>query len=51
MYGVKLDDIKVNGKSSKVCEDRPAGKDCLITFDSGTSLMSVPTFATKKLIE
>lgn len=51
MYGVKLDDIKVNGKSTKVCEDRPAGKDCLITFDSGTSLMSVPTFATKKLVE
>lgn len=51
MYGVKLDDVKVNGKSTGVCENRPAAKDCLITFDSGTSLMSVPTFATKKLIE
>jgi len=51
MYGVKLDDIKVNGKSTKVCEGRPADKPCLITFDSGTSLMSVPKFATKKFIE
>ena len=51
MYGVKLDDMKVNGKSTNVCENRPAGKPCLVTFDSGTSLMSVPGFATKKLIE
>merc|ERR1712185_173103 len=42
MYGVKLDDLKVNGKSTGVCE---TGKECLITFDSGTSLMSVPSFA------
>lgn len=42
MYGVKLDDIKVAGKSTGVCN---TGKDCLITFDSGTSLMSVPSFA------
>jgi hypothetical protein len=42
MYGVKLDDIKVNGMSTGVCE---TSKGCLITFDSGTSLMSVPSFA------
>jgi hypothetical protein len=42
MYGVKLDDVKVNGKSTGVCDQ---GKECLVTFDSGTSLMSVPTFA------
>ena len=42
MFGVKLDDIKVNGKSTGVCQ----GKECLITFDSGTSLMSMPHFAT-----
>lgn len=47
MFGVKLDDIKFNGKSSGICKDRPQG--CLITFDSGTSLMSMPTFATDKL--
>ena len=47
MFGVKLDDIKFNGKSTGICHDRPQG--CLITFDSGTSLMSMPTFATDKL--
>jgi len=45
MFGVTLDDITVNGKSTKLCE----GKTCLITFDSGTSLMSMPNFATDAL--
>jgi hypothetical protein len=43
MFGVKLDDVKVNGKSLNICANKPNG--CLVTFDSGTSLMSVPTFA------
>ena len=47
MFGVKLDDIKMGGKSLNLCNDRPDG--CMITFDSGTSLMSVPNFAYKKL--
>lgn len=41
MFGVQMDDIKVNGQSMGVCE----GRECLITFDSGTSLMSLPTYA------
>jgi cathepsin D len=45
MFGVKLDDVKFNGKSAGLCDSR----ECLITFDSGTSLMSMPTFATKML--
>lgn len=45
MFGVQLDDILVNGKSTKLCE----GRQCLITFDSGTSLMSMPGFATEAL--
>jgi len=45
MFGVKLDDVKFNGKSAGLCDN----KECLITFDSGTSLMSMPTFATNKL--
>ena len=49
MFGVKLDDIKFNGKSTGICNDRPQG--CLITFDSGTSLMSMPTFGTDKLTQ
>ena len=40
MFGVQLDDIKVNGKAIK--------HDCLITFDSGTSLSSVPNAAHSK---
>jgi len=45
MYGVQLDDIMFNGKSSGICQ----GKGCLITFDSGTSLMSFPPGAVKAL--
>lgn len=45
MFGVKLDDVLFNGKSANLCKDT----ECLITFDSGTSLMSMPTHATKKL--
>ena len=45
MFGVKLDDVLVNGKSTKLCQE----KECLITFDSGTSLMSMPSFATDAL--
>lgn len=51
MFGVQLDDILFNDKSTGVCADRPADKPCLITFDSGTSLMSVPKFATKNFVE
>jgi len=43
MFGVQLDDIKVNGKALNICASKPKG--CMITFDSGTSLMSMPGFA------
>ena len=49
MFGVKLDDVKVGGKSLGMCEGKSGG--CLITFDSGTSLMSFPTWGAQKLIE
>lgn len=52
MYGVKLDDIKFNGKSTGVCAEKNLSESpCLITFDSGTSLMSVPKFAAKNFME
>ena len=53
MYGVKLDDVKFNGKSTGVCKEKnESGENpCLITFDSGTSLMSVPKFAAKNFME
>lgn len=47
MFGVKLDDVKVGGQSLGVCE----GRECLITFDSGTSLMSMPSWAEKALMQ
>ena len=47
MFGVQMDDLKVDGKSTGVCE----GRECLITFDSGTSLMSLPKFAEEKLAQ
>ena len=50
MYGVQLDDILFDGKSTGVCE-KPKKGPCLITFDSGTSLMSVPKWATKNFNE
>lgn len=44
MYGVKMDDIKFKDQPSNVCSKSKNGE-CLITFDSGTSLMSIPSFA------
>jgi hypothetical protein len=49
MFGVKLDDIKFDGKSLGVCQGKKEG--CLVTFDSGTSLMSVPSFAYKQMVK
>ena len=42
MYGMKLDDVKVNGKSLELgCQE----KECLVTIDSGTSHLAMPTWA------
>ena len=49
MFGVKLDDIKINGQYMNICQGR--SNDCLITFDSGTSLMSVPSFAHQIMVQ
>ena len=49
MFGVKLDDIKVGGKNLEMCKGRADG--CLITFDSGTSLMSFPTWGAEKMMQ
>jgi hypothetical protein len=40
MFGIQLDDIKVNGKSTGACK---AVEECLIVIDSGTSHMSMPS--------
>lgn len=40
MYGVPFDDISVAGKKLNLCDNLKFK--CLVTFDSGTSLMSMP---------
>ena len=44
MYGVRFSDILFNGKSTDICGSHNTNK-CLITFDSGSSLMSMPNYA------
>lgn len=44
-WSLKLDDIKINGKSLGFCKD----KNCMVTPDSGTSLIVVPTWAFKEI--
>jgi len=47
MFGVPFENIVFNGKKSNICENNT--HKCLITFDSGTSLMSMPKYATSIL--
>lgn len=49
MYGIQLDDILVNGKSLGFCGPNGKKKDCLITVDSGTTLMSMPGWAMNEI--
>jgi len=45
MYGLQLDDIKMNGKSLGLCGPNGKQKDCIITVDSGTTFASLPGWA------
>ena len=49
MFGVHFEDILFNGQKSGVCDQEDSKHRCLITFDSGTSLMSMPKYATDYL--
>ena len=40
-FSIKLDDIKINGKSTGLCKD----KECLMTPDTGTSMITFPVWA------
>lgn len=42
-WSLKLDDIKYNGTSLGLCND----KKCMVTPDSGTTLMTTPSWAQK----
>jgi hypothetical protein len=45
MYGIRLDDIRMNGKSLGLCGPQGKQKDCIITVASGTTFASVPSWA------
>jgi len=52
MFGIQLDDVKVNGKSLNFCGKEGSGAqrtNCLITVDSGSSMMAMPSFAYEQL--
>lgn len=42
-WSIKLDDIKLNGESLHLCDD----KECLFTPDTGTSLITFPGWASR----
>ena len=42
-FAIKLDDVLVNGVSLGLCQQE--GKNCLITPDTGTSLITFPSWA------
>ncbi len=46
-WSLKLDDIKVNGVSLNICQDRV----CLVTPDSGTSMSTMPNWAIESLYQ
>jgi len=48
MFGIALDDIKVNGVAMNIC-NQSAQVQCLITVDSGTSELTMPSWAIKKV--
>ncbi len=50
MYGLKLDDIKVNGKSLGLCGPKGLRQECLITVDSGTTFSSFPGWAFSQIL-
>lgn len=45
MFGIKLDDIAINGKRLNICGENGPIKSCLLTVDSGTSFLSMPSKA------
>lgn len=49
MFGIQLDDIKVNGVPLNICNNE-GQQHCLLTVDSGTSEMTMPSWAIKKVI-
>jgi hypothetical protein len=51
MFGIKLDDIKVNGKALNVCQRLKNPDNCLITIDSGSTTGMVPIDTVPAFVE
>lgn len=50
MFGIQLDDVKVNGTALNICNNKTASNPCLITVDSGTSEMTMPSWAINQVV-
>lgn len=44
-FGVTLDNVLVNGKDIGLCSQKNAPDGCFITFDSGSTHQSMPSYA------
>lgn len=49
-WSIQLDDVLIDGKSLEICGSG-SGKDCLLTPDSGTSMITFPSWAHKKFMD
>ena len=47
MYQISFDDLLIGGKSYGMCKDRK----CFLALDSGTTFMSVPSYARDIMIQ
>ena len=47
-WSLNLDDIKINGVPMNICEGKT---NCLVTPDSGTTEMTMPSWAYEKFID
>jgi len=48
MYGMRLDDVLIGGRSLGICG---SDRDCIVTVDSGSSLLAMPNYAFNVLKE
>ena len=42
LFGIRLDDVKLNGKSLGFCGPAGQNPNCLLAIDTGTSTISMP---------
>jgi hypothetical protein len=47
-WSISLDDILINGKSMGICKNAATPIECRVTPDSGTTMMTMPSWAYTK---